>query len=110
MCEPKQNDIDEKAQELFFAKLSKLDAFKQPLIGEAIGNDDGALIEVLLEFALATTNDDKLACHDKFIAALKDYFDESKLEAEARDCLIAEVGYYKQTDVDDFKFVQHDTR
>lgn len=107
MYEPKQTEIDDKVQELLLVKITELDSFKQPMLGEAIGNDNGALISVLIEFAKASSIDDKLICHEKFIDALKKYF---SLEVEAEKSLIAERGYTVQTAVDDFEFIPHDTR
>lgn len=102
MYQPSQSAIAEKANELLIEKIQELDAFKTPLIVEAIGNDNGELASVLIEFAKADTQDDKLYCHDKFLKALHAYF---KIDAE--NVLIAEVGYFKQTAVDDFKFIHH---
>lgn len=104
---PTQAAIEERELELLLFTISELDSFKQPMLGEAIGNDNGAIINVLIKFAKATSIDDKLWCHDMFLSALAKYF---KLEDDAENSLIAEVGYYTRTDVDDDEFVPHDTR
>jgi hypothetical protein len=107
MFEPTHQQIEDKELELVLAKIVELDSFKQPMLAEAIGNDNGTLIKVLLEFAIATSNDDKLWCHDKFLEALKSYF---KLADVAENALIVEVGNVVRIDVDDYKFVPHDAR
>lgn len=82
-------------------KIQELDMFKQPLIVEAVGNDDGDLAKVLIEFAKADNIDDKLWCHTKFIDALNKYF---KLDAEEE--LFNEAYEVIQVAVDDFKVVE----
>jgi hypothetical protein len=101
MYEPKQSEIDDKVQEL---------------LDNAIANDDyfvDAIIECLPHvrkvykhnfFELSDNVFD-------FIVAVDSYLIKSLgLEDQARNMLIAQVGTVVRTDVDDYKFIPHDTR
>ena len=107
MYELKQSEIDSKVNELLLEKIAEPASPMDDMLHEAIGNDDGTLINVIRRFANATSIDDKIACHDELMAGIKKYFD---LAYEAESALIAERGTIVRTDVDDYKFVPHDTR
>lgn len=101
MYEPNQVDIEDKASELLEAHFA----------------DDDYLIDALisalptLRAVLKASPDDVLDARFDLVKALHKHAKFYKdFEAEARDFLIGQVGYTVQTAVDDFKFVQHETR
>lgn len=96
MFEPKKSEIDSKVNEL---------------LADHIAQDDwlcDALVSCTNEFrAFYKDNDSGF----DFKLAVDNYIiHHAGLESKARDALIAEVGYVKRVDVDDYKFVPHDTR
>jgi hypothetical protein len=99
--EPKQSEIDDKVQEL---------------LDNAIADDDyfvNALIECLPQVRKVYNNDfvELTDTVYDFIVAVDGYLIKSLgLEEQARNILIAEVGTVVRTDVDDYKFIPHDTR
>ena len=101
MFEPKQTEIDDKVQELLAEKLKDDDVLVEALIH--------CLPQVrrLYNSGLFEASDCAL---DLYKAIDKHIINWLELESKARDALIAEVGYTVRTDVDDFKFVYHDTR
>lgn len=101
MFEPKQTAIDDKVQEL---------------LAEALKDDDiliDALIHCLPQFRRLYNSglfDASDCALDLYKAIDKHIINYMGLETLARNALIAEVGYTVRTDVDDYKFVYHDTR
>ena len=96
MFEPTQTQIDDKVQELLAEKLK----------------DDDVLVEALINCLpqVRTFYKDNDYGFDLKEAIDKHVINWLELESKARDALIAEVGYTVRTDVDDYKFVYHDTR
>jgi uncharacterized protein YeeX (DUF496 family) len=101
MYEPKQTEIDDKVQELLAEKIKDNDNFIDALI-ECLPHVrkvyDAGYFEII-------------DCTYDFKDAIDNYLIKSLgLEEQAQDMLIAEVGTEIRTDVDDYKFVPHDTR
>jgi hypothetical protein len=101
MYSPNPTAISDKAQELL----------------EEYFNDDDYLIEALI-YALpvvramlkASPDGQSDAILDLKLELAKEAKVRRDFHAEAEDLLIAEQGYVKRVDVDQFEFVYHDTR
>jgi hypothetical protein len=96
MFEPKQSAIDDTVQEM---------------LAEALLDDDmliDALISCLDEFR--AWYKDRDARFELKEAIDKHVINYMGLEALAINALIEECGYTVRTDVDDYKFIPHDTR
>jgi hypothetical protein len=101
MYSPNPTAISDKAEELL----------------EAYFADDDYLIDALIDalpFVRAVRSaklSDKLdALHDLEMALQKSAKAHKDFMQDAEDALVAEQGYVKRVDVDDFKFVVNDTR
>ena len=96
MYEPKQTEISDKAQELLGDWLNEDDALadatvmNMPLLRALLNASPNDLSDALLDFKQGL---------DKYAKQQKDFDDE------AIDFLMGQVGYVKQTDVDDYKFI-----
>jgi hypothetical protein len=101
MYEPTQNEIADKANELYQESLKDDDYLIDALITNL------PLVRKMLNANLADFLDAKL---DLELAMQKTIYDLRDLENKARDMLIAEVGYIERTDVDTFKMRVHETR
>ena len=97
MFEPKQSEIDSKVQDLLEKTLQDDDEWL-----------DDALVSCKSEF-MAFYRDNNAGFDFKL--AIDNYIiKHANLEQKAFDELIAEKGTIVQTDVDDYKFIPHDTR
>jgi hypothetical protein len=101
MYEPTLYEIAEKANELYQKSLKDDDYLIDALITNL------PLVRKLLNPNSSDFLDAKL---DLEVAIIKHIYWLRDLENKARDMLIAERGVTVRTDVDDYKFVPHDTR
>jgi hypothetical protein len=101
MYEPEQHEIDDKVLEL---------------LDNAIADDDyfvNALIECLPQVrkVYSSLSFEAVDARYDLEAAIDNYLIKNLgLEEQARNMLIAEVGAVVRTDVDDYKFIPHDTK
>ena len=101
MYEPKTQDIESKASELLDEWLDDADG-----LGDALVMNIPA-VKALLYAKRDDVQDallDLKSALEKYAESQRDFYND------AREMLIAEVGYTVRTDVDDYKFFAHDTR
>ena len=99
MYEPKQTEISDKAQELLGDWLNEDDQFDEAVLS----------CRNLLRKLLECSNEDMLDVRLDLQTTLERYArSKGNFMQEAEDFLIGQVGYVKQTAVDDFRFVSHE--
>lgn len=103
MYEPTDSEINDKAKELMEDWLYE---------NNCDGLADAVVMNLpLLKKLLEADLKDLADARTDLLNAIEKYADaHNNFMEEAEDFLISQVGYLKRTDVDDYKFIPHDTR